>query len=160
MTKRNFPFQYRRAEGVKVDLYTLRRFFMWQRWNTYTTMIARIITTSVRLVIFCMVFLLYSFQNRFTFIKIQDIKSVFLQKKTRNQSKRSRHDAIVDMHSDMIPYLHEFNDEVSLFWQIPFQLEINCKRDVNETTIALDCVAICLIKDRWLAVIRLLSCTF
>ena len=63
-----------------------------------------------------------SFQNRFTFIERQDIKNVFLQKKTRN-----RHDAIVDMHSDMIPYLHEFKDEVSLFWQIPFQLEINCK---------------------------------
>ena len=51
-----------------------------------------------------------SFQNRFTFIGRQDIKNVFLQKKTRN-----RHDAIVDMHSDMIPYLHEFSDEVSLF---------------------------------------------
>ena len=56
-----------------------------------------------------------SFQNRFTFIERQDIRNVFLQKKTRNQSKRSRHDAIVDMHSDMIPYLHKFNNEVSLF---------------------------------------------
>ena len=56
-----------------------------------------------------------SFQNRFTFIERQDIRNVFLQKKTGNQSKRSRHDAIVDMHSDMIPYLHKFNDEVSLF---------------------------------------------
>ena len=51
-----------------------------------------------------------SFQNRFTFIERQDIKNVFLQKKTRN-----RHDTKVDMHSDMIPYLHELNDEVSLF---------------------------------------------
>ena len=73
------------------------------------------------------VFCCISFQNRFTFIERQDIKSVFLQKKARNQSKRSRHDAIVDMHSGMIPYLHEFNDEVFLFSQIPFQLEINCK---------------------------------
>ena len=63
---------------------------------------------------------------------------------------RSRHDTTLTSN------LHEFNEEVSLFRRIPFQLEINCKfaetlkvneknTDVNERTISLDCVEIWLI---------------
>ena len=54
------------------------------------------------------VFAVFHFKTSLHLLK--EIQSVFLQKKIRN-----RHDAIVDMHSDTIPYLHEFNDEVSLF---------------------------------------------
>ena len=60
------------------------------------------------------VFAVFHFKTGLHLLKYKTLR-VFLKKKTRNQSKRSRHDAIVDMHSDMIPYLHEFNDEVSLF---------------------------------------------
>ena len=111
MTKRNFPFLYRRAEGVKVDLYILLKkiLYITTMEYVYNNDHANYNYISSLGYILSGVFAVFHFKTSLHLLK--EIQSVFLQKKTRNQLKRSRHDAIVDMQSDS----HTFTCSVMRF---------------------------------------------